>query len=1192
MNYKIKPHGGAPKTKPIKIEKIPDKCVKLTPRRDSITNSLLNLSSEPLLLLPTAQVLDSSNAPNMQPATQLVEAADPVATNEAQQVTQWIDDTALQQVTLPNPVVPNLDVLAPGLETREHNIIDVLERPVKLESFEWNDTQTFDTEIKSYDFPDAIISNAPNVADKIAHFTFLRAHIEVRFVVNANTFQAGRLVAYFAPFSNASEIGDRVNVNNYMSAKTVFPRVVLDAGSGNVGELTIPYVSYFTHYDLARGIGDLGTVRISVLNPLQSGSANVSVFARFKDISLQIPTAVPNNLGSFAGVVNDLKTHILKNPECKKKCFREKFRSLLNAAVEHEQVAPGRYRRHLMYDLFDDLPHAQCLTDYCKPAPLDLDKISLDWDYFDDCDMELPKAQVGEAEKKASSGVVSTPLSMVSKIASLGTSLPVIGQYLTPISWIANAGAQVAAFFGLSKSENLRPVDKLANIPGYGFTNVDGVDNSLVLGSSVENEIGTRIDVFGSQLDEMDIPFICKHESFLTNFTWNNAATPGDILFKTIVSPGALDYDNSSGNSIFNSTAMGFVSSMFRYWRGSIKFKIQVTKTAYHSGRLRVAFVPSGQVDDAAIGTYDFNQGYSEIVDLRTSDEIEFTLPFVSNTLWKPAQLQRYDDPDSYESTMGVLVVEVVNALRAPDTVTNNLDCNVWVSSGEDIQFAIPDFGQNVPVIDDTTTIEFLSSKENKRFRHNPKRYEYGFGMPKAQVLGQFQDTGFNQTMQNSNEMFRCPKTEPIDASATSIGEHIQNLRQLIKRFGNVFNNASVTGAEGLKLTSSYFGEPRAASSLATNVNMCPLDYVSWLFRFYRGGVRYKALCENGPVSGPLGVVSNPGVIVSPSGPVQGPDVDSELTYLQQNAGTFKHVIDLIYNRVLEYTVPYFSNTHISLLRGTNVTPSNFDDRATQSIIYGPATAAGIDVVKAAADDFSFGWLVGPPKLARIPPPGTPISVSFDTGERFGVYYHDGTTYFSFDSCLYTGNAVVSFGQTAGMPILWGSEAVLQVIATNNTIEVPITSCFLYSGLNSQCSIRVPIPSSIPIEEISSIITVSSLQLLGSVDIIVPSSFEGTPPPSVAGAATAIGASFYVDPGMNLPATTTITTSSTINSSDKNLIGVLNSSAQFEISLVGNTINGIASQFQVSIGVGLDIDESATGTFSAAVGLCTLETST
>lgn len=65
-------------------------------------------------------------------------------------------------------------------------------------------------------------------------------------------------------------------------------------------------------------------------------------------------------------------------------------------------------------------------------------------------------------------------------------------------------------------------------------------------------------------------------------------------------------------------------------------------------------------------------------------------------------------------------------------------------------------------------------------------------------------------------------------------------------------------------------------------------------------------------------------------------------------------------------------------MRGTGITPSNFDDRSSAAYLFGNS-ANGEDEItmfKAAGDDFSFGWLVGPPKLKKIPPAGTTLAVT------------------------------------------------------------------------------------------------------------------------------------------------------------------------------------------------------------------------
>jgi len=164
-------------------------------------------------------------------------------------------------------------------------------------------------------------------------------------------------MAFFAPYSKFDEIGDRVLINDFLQSKSVFPRVIIDAGSGTIGILKIPYVSYFTHYDLVRGLGDMGTLSITVLNSLQTGSATASVFARFVDISLQIPTAIPNNFGPSASAMSSFQR------------FMKLFRG-----------DPLAARKNLE------------------------ERIS---------DIQLPLAQVGEAELRAATGIISSPASIV-----------------------------------------------------------------------------------------------------------------------------------------------------------------------------------------------------------------------------------------------------------------------------------------------------------------------------------------------------------------------------------------------------------------------------------------------------------------------------------------------------------------------------------------------------------------------------------------------------------------------------------------------------------------------------------------------------------------------------------------------------------------------------------------------------------
>lgn len=932
----------------------------------------------------------SDNAPSsMNPVSSTIVSSDPDVTNIPQQITQWVDDTAVQHASLPNPIVPSDDILISGSESREHNIIDVLERPVQLESFDWTDSQTFETAIKSYNFPASLISNSNNINYKINYFTFFRAHVVVRFVVNANTFQAGRLLAFFSPFSSEADIGERTSLNDFMTSYSIFPRIILDASSGNSGELTIPYVSYFTHYDLVKSLGDLGTVKIIVLNPLQSGNATVSVFARFTNVSLEIPTGLPNSLSPPALGLFDRISALLRSGHIKQK---------------------------------------------------DLEKV-------------LPIAQVGEAESKAQKGILSSTLTSIGNFSSMLSSAPIIGKYLTPISWVAKASAQVAAYFGLSKPVNLKSPEFLINIPGHSFTTSDGVDNSIVLGSSCENEIGTRSDLFGSDIDEMDISFIVAHESYLTSFSWSDANTSGVLLSAINVSPGVCSSIGVPPN-IFKPTAPAFVASMFQYWRGSIKFKIQVTKTAYHSGRLRVAFIPGCSLPIPA--TIDYNQGYSEIVDLRTSDEIVLTIPFVSNTIWKPSELISFSQTGSLPSSLGVLSITVLNQLRHPDTVAGTLQCNIWISGGDDLQFSVPDFRDYMPC---------LIAPEVE--------------MPIAQVLGQFQDVGFNTSMGVTNDMFASRKMSPIDASLLSIGEHVQNLRGLTRRFGLVADDQLAGSSnKAFKYQTNYFGPNVVSNQPISFIKISPLDYISWLYRFSRGGTRFKLIIRDSVNIGTLRAMNIPGEFSKPNPPVQVNQLNSEWVRSMSSGSAFMHIIHYLLNFISEVTIPYFSNTHISLIRGSSnsvIVSANNDRHSDIYWVNTGITDVKFALFKAAADDFSFGWLVGPPAL-MLRPKLEVYSLNFATANTLEP--ETGETY--------TGVRLFDLAVTPPLPlgtysILDATISSVSLFITGGLVDIPITTCSLEV---TSTNVYFHIPYSTP-PDVVLVTSLAALQALNTINIEV-----------------------------------------------------------------------------------------------------------
>lgn len=390
------------------------------------------------------------------------------------------------------------------------------------------------------------------------------------------------------------------------------------------------------------------------------------------------------------------------------------------------------------------------------------------------------------------------------------------------------------------------------------------------------------------------------------------------------------------------------------------------------------------------------------------------------------------------------------------DTVASNCPINMWISGGDDISFAIPDFG-NYAIAPARTS--------GRAFRNE---------VLDAQV---FNLTGSavehnEQVASTASQMFPKSPMDGTKAEELSIGEKISSLRQLIKRFGITsvgqqapyrdssrqlayfpgplpLNNDDYLLNE-VVLDPAYFGDTTAedavvqtktlpyernadGSLLETDLivakhypNQCPLFYISYLYRFFRGGRRYKMVspptnefhyravgfraasaagAQTTPYAQALDEIetsfnrsSHPLVAkrdwrITENGVISGPLVS---TFLTTDIGPeFEHYVYPDLNGTLEFEVPYYAQTPISLVgEGTlssdegplvrrskirvrrSQDPRGMDSPGFESFsdkAYPRAGSEGIrapfgayTLYEAAADDFSFGYLIGAPTIRRI----------------------------------------------------------------------------------------------------------------------------------------------------------------------------------------------------------------------------------
>jgi hypothetical protein len=946
------------------------------------------------------------------------------STNDTQQITTFVDDVNIE--TYEKPMMSSVTAWTKIAEDEKlHDIHAVLKRPVNVK----NGVFSVSFSSLKLKFPDVILQTSKNVVKKLDYFTYFRANVKIRLVFNATPFQSGKYWMFFAPYDAVSNRSARLAS---LPNCTGYPGVEIDLASNAPAEIKIPYCAPLSHYNLIDTHSNMGEMFLIPLNPIRMGTdtvtdavgATFSIFAWFEDIELAMPTSLP-------------------------------------VTVPEEQQG------------------------------------------------ELI-AQVGKSEEhSATSGPsISGMAGAVATASSALGNIPMLGPWVRPVEWVSRAVEGVASTFGWNKPTNLDKNCPYSNITAKGYTNADGIDLSTKLGAMPDNGLTYDSGLFSTDIDEMDIKYVAaKSCIYADNINWDLNSQEGELLHHAPVTPGITT--GSATN--MEPTTLAYLASMFRYWRGGLRFRLTVAKTAFHTGRLRITYNPGVYGVDSSMV---LENAYNWILDLSVSSELEFTIPYVSNVPWKETLVNPFNNTfwtDKEQFSTGIITVTVLTPLRrASDVVSSDAPINMWLSGDDDVSFAIPDFS-NYFVLDPTQADVNLTAEEAEELKaqvdapdsftrwhectycgriidweENPYCYADCPGPLRAQVFNLTQPgvEHNEQVSDDSQNMFPKSNMSTTTAEELCMGEKITNLRQLCKRFAPttlgysypyktpagqyafpgpiplnndnyLFNQIEIdpafmgiAGTDAISEQSITLPVSKDAENTITEAEMPavrkywssnPLHRVSYLFRFYRGGKRYKVLnpvtngvkIENGGLrtaqpkctarspyqtahdtvtfesnrpAEPIFAVRDWQVVEN--GTLENTKI-SAFTTLDQNP-QFKHRVYPDVNGVLEFEVPYYGQMPISLVgEGTlssvdgplvrrskiylrrNHDPKgldrplwNFcsDEEFPHSTECDPGINRGNDgghrgafggftLYEAAADDFSFGYLVGAPKLKRLQQP-------------------------------------------------------------------------------------------------------------------------------------------------------------------------------------------------------------------------------
>lgn len=211
------------------------------------------------------------------------------------QIVTFADDQAVvsEQLVANNPQ-PRSDVTSVS-DSRTHSIIDFLSRPQFLGTFPWKHTDLPNSDLFTLTFPDSLMTTM--TVDKLDGFTSFSASVVLQVQVNAQPFQAGRLICAVLPVPELLPESRSKQIASSLSYVTSLPHVQLDISKETEIILKIPYISPYQQYDLVTKSTPWVRFFTKVYSQLSSAGSptlDVSVWAHFEDIRLGFPTNAKN----------------------------------------------------------------------------------------------------------------------------------------------------------------------------------------------------------------------------------------------------------------------------------------------------------------------------------------------------------------------------------------------------------------------------------------------------------------------------------------------------------------------------------------------------------------------------------------------------------------------------------------------------------------------------------------------------------------------------------------------------------------------------------------------------------------------------------------------------------------------------------------------------------------------------------
>lgn len=319
--------------------------------------------------------------------------------------------------------------------------------------------------------------------------------------------------------------------------------------------------------------------------------------------------------------------------------------------------------------------------------------------------------------------------------------------------------------------------------------------------------------------DELDIHKVISKPTYFDQFTWSVTDDAPTVLNTYSVEPNnssTFDFNNST---YVCPTRLRYMSNIFKYWRGTMKYTFYVVANKFHSGRLRFVYTLGGNLNGTGQTPLEnFPRSFTQVVDIRDATCFEVDCEYFGTAPWRVVPQQLGQDgayvgdaniTGPLSDVPGELTIVVENELRAATTTAQSIQIVCMQSGGKDFEFSVPIAASSLPV-------DELAPAPTQQVA-TPQSLSY-------------------QSLSMVGEDVEETQKNP---SPFTTGEEIKNVRTLLRRYQLMASGTTTLTTANPNvdylLYPFYLTTPVTGNSL--NYEM--LSYFRKLYFFYRGGMRY-----------------------------------------------------------------------------------------------------------------------------------------------------------------------------------------------------------------------------------------------------------------------------------------------------------------------------------------------------------------